>query len=153
MAFSRGHHLYSAGRPSRWASAHILILAFFLFLWPHYGIGQAIMFPSCGFFFLLCFFLFLAYSQPSQIGCLPFFRTWCGLSANLGCRSETWCTRIADNTGRKKSPKIRHQRAIAQLCRAIFATKARIDNRKKSVKQRYLPHMLSHCGELRASAN
>ena len=24
-AFSRGHHIYSAGRPSRWASAHILV--------------------------------------------------------------------------------------------------------------------------------
>jgi len=26
-AFSRGRHLYSAGRPSRWASAHILVMA------------------------------------------------------------------------------------------------------------------------------
>jgi len=24
-AFNRGHHLYSAGRPSRWALAHILV--------------------------------------------------------------------------------------------------------------------------------
>ena len=29
---------------------------------------------------------FLAYSQPSQIGCLPYFHTWCGLSSNSGCR-------------------------------------------------------------------
>jgi len=43
--------------------------------------------------------------QPSQIGCLPYFRTWCGLSANLGCRSETCCTRLAENTGRKKIAK------------------------------------------------
>ena len=28
-AFNRGCHLYSAGRPSRWASAHILLLSFF----------------------------------------------------------------------------------------------------------------------------
>jgi len=28
---------------------------------------------------------------PSQIGCLPYFHTWCGLSVNLGCRSETCC--------------------------------------------------------------
>jgi len=27
----RGHHLYSAGRPSRWASAHILVCAGFCF--------------------------------------------------------------------------------------------------------------------------
>jgi len=49
-----------------------------------------------------------------------YFHTWCGLSANLGCRSETCCTRLAGgNAGRKKSPKIRHLRTIAQLCRAI----------------------------------
>jgi len=29
--FRRGRHLYSAGRPSRWASAHILVLSFFFF--------------------------------------------------------------------------------------------------------------------------
>jgi len=42
-----------------------------------------------------------------------------GLSANLGCRSETCCTRLTENTGRKKSPKIRHLRTIAQLCRTM----------------------------------
>jgi len=30
-ALNRGRHLYSAGRPSRWAFAHILLLPFFLF--------------------------------------------------------------------------------------------------------------------------
>jgi len=49
--------------------------------------------------FLLSFFL--AYSQLSQIGCLPYFYTWCGLSANLGCRSEMCCTRLTRNTRRK----------------------------------------------------
>jgi len=38
---------------------------------------------------------------------------------NLGCRSETCCTRLAGNAGCKKSPKIRHLATIAQLCRAI----------------------------------
>jgi len=41
------------------------------YLWPPYGIGQAIMFLPCGFFYLF----FLAYSQPSEIGCLPYFHT------------------------------------------------------------------------------
>ena len=50
---------------------------------------------------------------------LPYFHTWCGLSANLGCRSETCCTRLAKNTRRKKSPKIRHLRTITQLCPAM----------------------------------
>jgi len=84
-------------------------------------------------------YFFLAESQPSQIGCLPYFHTWCGLSANLGCRSETCCTGLAGNTGRKKSPEIPgHHRTT--LSRYIFATKARMDNRKKElVKQQYLP--------------
>jgi len=29
-ALNRGRHLYSAGRPSRWASAHILVLSFWV---------------------------------------------------------------------------------------------------------------------------
>jgi len=40
------------------------------------------------------------YTRPSQIGCLTYFHTRCGLSANSGCRSETCCTRLAENTGR-----------------------------------------------------
>jgi len=44
----------------------------------------------------------------------------------------------------KKSPKIRHLGTIAQLFSGYtFATKARIDNRKKIVKQQYLPHILT----------
>jgi len=33
-ALNRGHHLYSAGRPSRWASAHILVTYVFAVLLP-----------------------------------------------------------------------------------------------------------------------
>jgi len=43
-------------------------------------------------------------------------------SANLRCRSETCCTRLAGNRayrGRKKVAKNRHLGTIAQLCRAI----------------------------------
>jgi len=50
-------------------------------------------------FLLLSFFyisFFLALSQSSQIECLPYFYTWCGLRENLGCRSETCCTRLAE---------------------------------------------------------
>jgi len=50
---------------------------------------------------------------------LPHFHTWCGLSANLGCMSETCCTWLAGNAGCKISPKSRHLRTIEQLCRAI----------------------------------
>jgi len=64
-------------------------------------------------------FFFLAYSQLPQIGCLPYFHTWCGLSVNLRCRSETCCTRLAENTGCIKVAKNRHLGAIAQLSWAI----------------------------------
>jgi len=72
------------------------------------------------FLLLFIFFLFL----PSLISAiadwiLPYLHTWCGPSANLGCRSETCCTQLAENTGCKKSPKIHHLGTIAQLCRAI----------------------------------
>jgi len=45
------------------------------------------------------------------------------------------CTWFAENTGHQKSPKIRHLGTFTQLCRAgcTFATKARIDNRKKNL--------------------
>jgi len=65
------------------------------------------------------FFFFLAYSQRSQIECLPYFHTWYGLSVHLECRSEMCCMRFAENTARKKLPKSRHLGTIPQLCRAI----------------------------------
>ena len=63
-------------------------------------------------FLLSLFFLFFSSPNLSR-------RRLCGLSANLGCRSETCCTRLAENTGCKKSPKIRHLHTIVQLYRAI----------------------------------
>jgi len=74
---------------------------------------------------------FLAYSQRSQIGCLPYFHTWCGLSANLECRSEVCCMRLAESTGRKNSPSAHHRISLSGY---IFATKACIDNRKELLK-------------------
>jgi len=58
----RAPPIYSAGRPSRLASAHILVFAIILsntalFMAP-YGIGQAIIFlPAVSFFFLSFFFI------------------------------------------------------------------------------------------------
>jgi len=45
-------------------------------------------------------------SAVAQIGSLQYFHTWCGLSANLECRSEMHCTQFAANTRRKQSQKI-----------------------------------------------
>jgi len=110
------------------------------------------MFLLYGFFFF--FFLSFAYSQRSHIGCLPYFHTWCGLSANLECMCEMCCTRLDENTGRKKSAKKRHLRTIPQLCRAIFSQVRHvcIDNRKILVEQQCLLHISSQYGQLRPSS-
>ena len=63
----------------------------------------------------------------------------CGLSENLECRSETCCTRLAANTGRKKVAKNRHLGTIAQLCRAISSQLRHVSTiENKIVKQQYL---------------
>jgi len=80
--------------------------------------------------FALWFLSFFFFSSPNLSGrrCLPYFHTWCGLSANLECMSEMRCTLLAENTGRKKSP-FWHHRTTLSGC--IFAAEACIDNRKK----------------------
>jgi len=60
--------------------------------------------------------------------------------------SEMCCLRPGGNTGRKKSLSAHHR---TNLSGYIFATKALIDNRKKLVKQQYLPYMPLQYGELR----
>ena len=92
----------------------ILIIAA---LRTRYGHYIFVLWFLLSFFFFLLFFL--ALSQPPHIGCLPYSYTWCGLSANLECRSEMCCTLLAANTGRKKVAKNRHLGTIAQLRRAI----------------------------------
>ena len=76
------------------------------------------------------------------MGCLPYFYTWRGPSANLECRSEMCCTRLAANTGRKKVAKNRHLGTITQLCRVISSQPRHISTiGKKLVKQQYLLQM------------
>ena len=85
---------------------------------------------------------------------IPYFRTWCGLCANLGCRSETCCTRIAGNAGRKNSPKIAiwapsNDFAVGH----IFANKAHINNREKLLNSNIsstCPHNMANFGPLTA---
>jgi len=72
-------------------------------------------------------------------------------SANLGCRSETCCTRLAENAGRKKSPSAHHRTTLSGY---IFATKARIDNLKKNLLSSNIssrrPHNMVNFGLLAA---
>jgi len=104
-------------------------------------------------FLLSIFFFFLPYSQSLQVGCLPCFYTWRGLSANLWCRFETCRTRLAEKDRTQKSPKIRHLCTIAEICWAISSQRRHISTiGKKIVKQQYLPHMSSQYGELQPTS-
>jgi len=94
-------------------------------LWSPVTTGQAIIFCRGGFFFLSSSF---AISSPILSGrrlhvYIPYFYTWCDVSANLECRSEMCCMWLAEI----QDAKIRQVRTIAQVCRAIscFPTKAR----------------------------
>jgi len=74
--------------------------------------------------FLLSFFLssfFLLFSSHNLSGRSLPFCTHDAASANLECRSEMCCTRLAENAGRKKVAKNRHLGSIAQLYRAVFS--------------------------------
>jgi len=64
------------------------------------------------------------------------------------------CTRLAENTGRKKSPKIRHLGTVTQHCRScIVATKSCIHNRKNLLNSNIsctCPHNMANFGPLAA---
>jgi len=85
--------------------------------------------------------------------CLPYFYTWCGLSANLECRSEMCCTGLAGNAGPKNSQNSPSGHHRTTLSGHIFSTKACVGGLstigKKLVKQQCLPHVASQYGELR----
>jgi len=60
------------------------------------------------------------------------------------------CTGLAENTGRKKSPKIRHLGTIAQLCRAISLQLRHVSTiGKKLLNSNISPTCRSQYGELR----
>jgi len=87
-------------------------------------------------------------------GCLPYFHTWCGLSENLRCRSETCCTQLAENTGRKNSPKNRHLGTITQLYRAISSQRRPVSTIGKKLLNSNIsstrPHNMVNFGVLAA---
>ena len=103
------------------------------------------------FFFLSSFFL--AYSQPSHIGCLPYFQSTHGVAlvriedAGLK-RAARGSLKIQDA---KKSPKVRHLGTIAQLCRAISSQLKHASTIGK--KHQYVPrcpHNIVNFGPLAA---
>ena len=58
---------------------------------------------------------------------------------------------LPENTGRKKSPKIRHLGSIAQLCLAVSLQPRLVSTiEKKPFKQQYLLHNMVNIGPLAA---
>jgi len=91
-----------------------------------------------GFFFLFFFFLFSSSVLSGRR--LDVYHTSTRdvalVSANLARMSEMCCTRLAENTGRKKTPKIRHLGTIVQFCRAVSSQRRYVSTiEKKLVKQ------------------
>ena len=110
-------------------------------LWSPYVIGRPYIFSCCGLLLLLFFFFFPRLISAAADWMSAILPTWCGLSANLRCRSETCCRRLTENTGRKKGAKNRHLGTIAQLCQAISSQLRHISTiEKKLVKQQYVLH-------------
>jgi len=98
-------------------SRNNIFIAKVVSLWPPYLIGQTIIFLPCGFFFCLLYFPRLISAVADWMSTILPHMVW--PCANLRCRFETCCTRLAKSSGRKKSPKIRHLGTVAQLCWAI----------------------------------
>jgi len=77
---------------------------------------------------------------------------WCGFSAKE-CRSETWCARLAENTGRKKVTKNR-QGTIAQICWAISSQLRHVSTIGKNLLSSNIsstcPHNMANFGPLAA---
>jgi len=65
-------------------------------------------------------------------------------SANLRCRFETCCTRLAENTGHRKSSKNRHLGTIAQICRAISSQLRHISTTGKNLLNSNISLTCSH---------
>jgi len=107
-----------------------------------------IIFLPYAFFFL--HFFFSPNLSCCRLDSLPYFHTWCGLSANLECSSETCCTLLTENTGCKKSPKICHLHTIAQFCRAISSQlrhESTIGTRRPASADRTARHQFQATGQ------
>jgi len=95
----------------------------------------------CGHYILL---FFLAGSQPSQIGGLQYFYTWCGPTAKCAARGSL----------EMQDPKNRHKFAIWASSYNFVGLYLHNEGMyqqsgRKLVKQQYLIHMSSQYGERR----
>ena len=123
------------------------------FLWSPYGTGQTIRLYFCS---VVCsFFLF---SSPNlsrhrmdsrrRLDVCHILPRLVWPSANLECRSEMCCTRLAGNAGPENRQKFDIW-APSHNVVGLYLRKALIVNREKIVKQQYFLHMSSQYSELR----
>jgi len=105
-------------------------------LWSPYGIGQTIIFSSCGFFLSSSSFFFFSspnlsghrldvYHFPHMVWPVALVRIW---NAGLKCTARG-SLEMQDPKNRRKSPSGHHCTILSGY---IVATKARIDSRKKT---------------------
>ena len=100
------------------------------------------------FFFLSSFFL--AYSQQSEIGCLPYDHTWCGLSVNLECMLD--CLKCVEQGSLKiHDAKIHHLGTIAQLCQAVSSHLRHVSTVGKKSLNSNISFMSPQYGKLRST--
>ena len=108
--FRRRRHLYSPGRPSRRASAHILVMVAKRNRADHYI-----------FILVLSFFIFSS-SNLSRRRLDVYHTSTHGVAlvriSDAGLKRCTW---LAGNAGPKKVAKNRHLGTIAQFCRAVVS--------------------------------
>jgi len=136
------HCVGTAGRPKITLVSRVV-----WFLWSPYGIGQTIIFSSCTWFLssLSIFFPRLISAVADWMSTILPHMVWPIV------RMQVWNLLHADRwkyrtqKSRQKSPSGHHRTTLSGY---TFATKARIDNRKK-IKQQYLLHVSPGSGELR----
>jgi len=95
-------------------------------------------------FYLLSFFPRL-FSAVADCMSIPYFHTWCDLSANLGCslkRAARGSLKIQDAKIDKNSLSAHHRTTLFGLYLL-----------KQLVKQQYLPNPFSQYGELRPTSS
>jgi len=122
-----------------------------------YVIGGPLYFCPVVSFYLSIFFFFFSSPNLSDHRLDVYHASTHGVAlvriANLECRSEMCCWRLAANTGRKKVAKNRHLGTIAQLRRVISSQVRHLSTiGKKLVKQQYLLYMSPQYGELRPTS-
>ena len=131
------------------------VVSSFFFVWPPYGIGQAIIFLSCGLFYLLLSIFFFSSPIRSCRRLDVYHTSTHGVAltrflkknkVSVSVRMQVWNLLDAARWKNRmqKSPKIRHVRTIAQLCRAASSQLRHVSTMEKLVQQQYLLVIVFH---------